>query len=74
MISAILTLSFFCAPCNLAEGPPLRNLGLLNTGSVRPFVLRSWLCPEATQIAPYLVRILRVRIIGSAHSVCQTNR
>jgi hypothetical protein len=24
------TLSFFCALCNLAEGPPLRNLGLLN--------------------------------------------
>ena len=24
------TLSLFCALCNLAEGPPLRNLGLLN--------------------------------------------
>lgn len=26
--STMLTLSFFCAPCNLAEGPLLGNLGL----------------------------------------------
>ena len=29
-ILAFVTLSFFRAPCNLAEGPPLRNLGPLN--------------------------------------------
>ena len=28
--SNITTLSFFLAPCNLAEGPMLRNLGPLN--------------------------------------------
>ena len=28
------TLSFFHAPCNLAEGPPLRNLGPLNKRSL----------------------------------------
>jgi len=27
-VLTMFTLSFFCAPCNLAEGPPLGNLGL----------------------------------------------
>lgn len=34
MISAILTLSFSRAPCNLAEGPPPRNFGLSNEGGL----------------------------------------
>jgi hypothetical protein len=34
MISAITTLSFFRAPCNLAEGPPSRNFGLSNEGGL----------------------------------------
>jgi len=28
------TLSFFRAPCNLAEGPPLRNFGLSHEGGL----------------------------------------
>ena len=34
MISTFITLSFSRAPCNLAEGPPLRNFGLSNEGGL----------------------------------------
>ena len=34
MISIMPTLSFFRAPCNLAEGPQLRNFGLSHEGGL----------------------------------------
>ena len=34
MIPIMTTLSFFRAPCNLAEGPQLRNFGLSNEGGL----------------------------------------
>jgi hypothetical protein len=40
-ISALSTLSFFLAPCNLAEGPPTRNFGPLSEKKLRSFVLKS---------------------------------
>ena len=67
------TLSFFHAPCNLAEGPTLRNLGLLNEGGLGLLSSDFGIAKKQHSNA-YLVRTLRVCIIGLAHSVCQTNQ
>ena len=67
------TLSFFRALCNLPEGPPLRNLGPLNREDLGLLSSDPGFnsgCPNNV----FLDRILGVRIIGSVHSVCQTNR
>ena len=72
-ILASATLSFFHAPCNLAEGPTLRNLGPLNEGGLGLLSSNIGIAQRQPGNA-YLVRILRVCIIGLAHSVCQTNQ
>jgi len=69
----ISTLSLFLASCNLAEGPSLRNLGPLNARCLGLLSSGSGFAKRPSKSA-YLACILRVRIIGSAYLVCQTNR
>ena len=70
--SAFTTLGLFRALCNFAEGPELRNFGPLNEGGLGPLSSDHGFDQSHPNDAQ-LVHILRVRIIGSVHLVCQTN-